>query len=192
MKNIVVGVAVVAAMLLSFGIAMAGVPCAGTSEIVASPACDSYCPKGDARTLTVTVTVRDCYGTPLEGIEVIVTPAQGTTNRCWCPGTSAVTCTTNANGVATAQFKKFGGYGSASDCYLRFQADAEGVLLGPSDPVVACSVDLTTDCQVTLADFSWFAGDYGTVRCRSDFDCSGTVALADFTRFAGHYGHLCQ
>ena len=189
MRNVVFALAGIV-VALGAGVAFAGVPCAGTSTVEASPDCGAYCPASDFGTVTVTVTVKDCYGTPLEGVEVTVTEAAGGTGHCWCPGEDAKVCTTDASGVCTVTFSDFGGC-DGSGCGLQFQADAEGVILGPSQPIVAANVDNTADCAVALADFINFASHYGTSNCCSDYNCDGTVALADFINFASHYGHSC-
>ncbi len=190
MRNTVFVLAGIVALAFSAGVAFAGVPCAGTSTVEASPDCGAYCPAGDYGTVTVTVTVKDCYDTPLEGIEVTVTEAAGGTGHCWCPGEDAKVCTTDASGVCQVTFSAFGGC-DGTDCALQFQADAEGVILGPSLPITAASVDNNADCSVTLSDFINFAGVYLTSDCCSDYDCNGSVALSDFINFANHYLHSC-
>jgi hypothetical protein len=61
----------IAAMVLLAGAACAGVPCPCTSVVVATPDCGAYSPASDmdmvtvtaVDVVTVTVSVRDCYGT---------------------------------------------------------------------------------------------------------------------------------
>lgn len=190
MRNLMFTLAGIAAVVLGAGVAFAGVPCAGTSTVVATPSCGAYCPASDMDVVTVTVTVKDCYGTPLEGIVVTVTEAAGATGHCWCPGEDAKVCTTDASGVCTVQFSDFGGCGGTG-CSLQFQADAEGVILGPSQVIVSASPDGNGDCVVNLTDFIAFASVYQTADCCSDFNCDGVVNLTDFISFASHYQHGC-
>jgi hypothetical protein len=185
-KLILAGIALV---VLLAGSAYAGVPCAGTSDLTASPPCDAYCPASDMGILTVTVVVRDCYGALLPGIEVTVEPLDVVTH-CWCPGEEAKVCTTDVNGTCSVTFHNFGGC-DGGDCGLEFQATADGVVLGPSNRVITASPDTDANCIVNLADFIYFAGVYQTPDCCCDFDCSGLVNLADFITFASHYQHAC-
>jgi hypothetical protein len=149
--------------------------------------------------LTVTVVVRDCYGTVLPGVEVVVEPiivqygdppADG---HCFCPGEESKTCTTDVTGTCTVTFHNFGGCdGKDIDCGLEFTATAAGVVLGPSNRIVTASPDTDASCKVDLADFIYFASVYQSeTDCCCDFDCSGKVDLADFIAFAGHYQHEC-
>jgi hypothetical protein len=180
----------IAVMVLLAGSAYAGVPCAGTSEIVASPPCGAYCPASDLGVLTVTVTIRDCYGTPLPGIIVTVEPIIVAGGHCFCPGEEAKTCTTDINGQCSVTFHNFGGCDDA-DCGLEFQATADGVVIGPSNRVITASPDTNADCIVNLSDFIYLAGVYQTADCCCDFDCNGIVNLSDFITFASHYQHTC-
>jgi hypothetical protein len=68
----------------------------------------------------------------------------------------------------------------------------------PVDPgcltMVVVSPDFDCDLDVDLADFSQFAGWYGTsppANACADFDCDGDIDLVDFSLFAQHYQHRC-
>lgn len=193
MRNrLMVALAGIAAVVLLAGGAYAGVPCAGTSDVDATPPCASYCPAGDMSTVTVTVTVRDCYGTVLPGVEVIVAPIDTTdpAGHCFCPGEESKTCTTDVSGTCAVTFSYFGGCDEA-DCGLEFSCTADGVDIGPSNRITTASPDTNADCIVDLTDFIYFAGHYQTTDCCCDFDCTGLVDLSDFIAFAGHYQHTC-
>jgi hypothetical protein len=170
---------------------MAGVPCAGTSTVVATGNSDcapgaAICPQGDYDIVTVTVTVKDCYGTPLSGKAVTCYPDPAATGFCWCTGEESKSGTTDGSGVMTATFQYFGGCGD-----LSWYADSESIVLGPSATIYIASPDNNGDCTVNLTDFVNFAGHYFTTEPCSDFNCDGTVNLTDFVSFAGHYFHAC-
>jgi hypothetical protein len=187
LKKLLIPVGIVA--LLSLGsIALAGIPCSGTSTLVAtenSVPCTNagaFCPKGDFNQITVTVTVKDCYGTALAAKPLIVSPA--TPGFKLAAAESAKACTTNVSGQASVIVTKIGGCGN-----LQFTALCQGVPLGPSNAIYCSNVDSNASGKVDGADLLKFAGDYGkNVPC-SDFDCSAKVDGADLLKFANHYGH---
>jgi hypothetical protein len=151
--------------------------------------------------VTVTVVVRDCYGTPLPGVWVVVdpiiVPGVGDPGHCFCPGEAPDSCLTDGTGTCSVTFHDFGGCdpksGDGGDCGLQFSAVAEGVELGPSNRITTASPDADADCDVDLQDFIFFATVYLDVppECCSDYDCDGDVDLQDFIAFAIHYLHAC-
>jgi hypothetical protein len=191
----IVVLAGIATMVLPGGAACA-VPCAGTSTVIATPDCGAYCPAGDMDMVTVTVTVRDCYGTPLPGLAVVVEPIIGmygdppSPGHCFCPGEEAKTCITDASATCSVNFSDFGGC-DGDDCGLEFSAVCEGIELGPSNRIITASPDANADCQVNLIDFISFATMYITGECCGDYDCDGIIILTDFIVFASHYTHHC-
>lgn len=198
-KRLMLTLAGIAAMVLLAGAAYAGVPCAGTSTVVATPDCGAYCPASDMDTVTVTVCVRDCYGTPLPGVWVVVdpiiVPGVGDPGHCFCPGEAPDSCLTDIAGCCFVTFSDFGGCntksGDGGDCGLEFSAVSEGVELGPSNRITTASPDADANCIVNLQDFIFFAGVYLGDECCADYDCNGVVNLQDFIAFAGHYLHAC-
>ncbi len=190
-KKLSVACAGITVLMLATGVAFAGVPCAGTSTVSATGNGDcapgaAVCPAGDYDVVTVTVTVRDCYGNVLPGLEVEVYPNPALTEFCFCTGYESFTDTTDANGVVSGTFQYFGGCGN-----LDFYADCEGITLGPSTPINIASYDSNGDCTVNLTDFIAFAAMYlGTDPC-GDYNCDGSVNLTDFIKFAAHYLHNC-
>jgi hypothetical protein len=196
-------------MTLLSSIAIAGLPCEGTSTVMAvgSGACApvpgaAICPNGDLDVITVTVTVLDCYGTPLSGKNVVIW-AYSEETFCWCPDgeptpyqleDTKLVGPTNAAGVVAAQFKKFGGCGNIK-FYATVDYDTpDEVVLGPSVWMRIASPDNNSDCLVNLADFGNFALMYPPNpydEC-GDFNCDGAVNLADFGTFALHYTHHCS
>jgi hypothetical protein len=191
-----------AGLVLSIsGIALAGVPCAGTTTVVATgnAGCApgaAICPYGDFDIVTVTVTVRDCYGTPLAGQTVLVNAIPVGGPFCYCPDgepapndyeDSKIVGPTNAAGVIAATFRKFGGCG-----YMDFYGTIGTVTAGPSASIYIANADNNGDCVVNLVDFGNFASDYLTGDACHDYDCNGIVNLVDFGSFATHYRHDCD
>lgn len=179
-------------VLLISGVALAGVPCAGTTTVVATgnSSCApgaAICPNGDYDQVDVTVTVKDCYGTPLAGQMVTVNAAPAGSPFCYCTGeASQLVGPTDASGVVAATFEKFGGCGD-----MEFYATIGTVTAGPSVSILIASPDNTGDCSVNLVDFGNFALDFnGTDPC-SDYNCDGAVNLIDFGNFALHFNHNC-
>jgi len=189
LKKLLIPIGIVA--LMTFGsIALAGVPCSGTSSVVATensapcPAGGAFCPKGDYNTITVTVTVLDCYGTALSGKSVTLHPAGATTVK-FQAADSAKTLSTNVSGQVQATYSKMAGCGN-----MQFTAVSQLVTLGPSNTLYVANVDNNASTKVDGVDLTFFAGHYGrTDRPCSDYNCSGKVDGVDLTFFAGHYGH---
>lgn len=179
-------------------LAFAGVPCAGTSTVTAAGDGEcaphaTVCPGGDMDTVRVSITVRDCYGTPLPGLMVTVYPtAASTINLRFCIGEeSKAVGPTDVTGYTQADFAGFGGCD-----YLSFEALVSGVILGPSPAIHIASPDYVQDwqapmCIVDLVDFSWFAKSFLTNDPCWDYNCDGQVNLLDFGRFAQHFLDNC-
>jgi len=191
-------------VLLITGVALAGVPCAGTTTVVAAgngaqaPDCAPgavICPNGDYDQVVVTVTVRDCYGTPLAGRMVTVSASPAGPPFCFCPDgedppndyeDTKEVGPTDALGQTQATFAKFGGCGNMS-----FYATIGTVTAGPSTDVFIASFDIGNDCEVELIDFGEFAKNYYSADPCYDYNCDGEVELIDFGEFAKHYYHSC-
>jgi hypothetical protein len=192
LKRFMVACAGVAVLAIA-GAAFAGVPCTGTSTIAATGdgACApgaAVCPLGDFDTITLSVTVKDCYGTALSGktVDMYMDPTMATA-FCFCPGeVTAKQGVTDVNGDVSATWQFFGGCGD-----MEFTAEVEGVTLGPTSTIYIASPDNNADCVVNLTDFIGFAGVYFTTDDCSDYNCDNTVNLTDFIAFAGHYFHAC-
>jgi hypothetical protein len=187
-------------VLLISGVALAGVPCAGTTTVSATgnSSCApgaTLCPNGDYDQVDVTVTVMDCYGTPLAGQTVTVNALPAGSPFCYCAdgetapndySDSKVVGPTNASGVIVATFKKVGGCGN-----VEYYATIGTVTAGPSPSIYIANPDNTGDCVVNLVDFGNFAGVYLTTNPCSDYNCDGSVNLIDFGNFSSHYFHSC-
>jgi len=190
-KKVLTACAGFVVLLLISGMAFAGVPCAGTTTVTATgdgvcaPGA-AVCPAGDLQGVDVTVTVRDCYGTPLPNQMVDVSgSAVSPAIFCFCVSPKTVG-PTDALGQATAHFDDFGGCGD-----VQFYATIGIVVAGPSPAITIGSPDADGTCLVNLIDFGVFAANYFTTATCSDYDCSGLVDLIDFGVFAAHYFHGC-
>jgi hypothetical protein len=172
--------------------AQAGVPCPDfcTFEVTASGELAPnavVCPAGDYDQVTVIVTVVDCYGVPMESLDVAIYPDPLATGFCFCPGEDTVMVTTDVNGTAAVEFGRFGGCGE-----LRWYGEARYVIMGPSPSIFINSPDnFGNDCEVNLLDFVRFATSYSGDNACCDYNGDGGVNLTDFIRFAGHYSHIC-
>jgi hypothetical protein len=200
-KMVLVACTAAVLMGLTAGSAFAGLPCEGTSTVVATgngPCAPSggaaLCPNGDMDVITVTVTVRDCYGAPLAGKNVVVW-AYSDDDFCYCPDgeptpyqleDTKLAGPTDAAGVVTVMFSKIGGCGD-----MKFYVTVDDIVLGPSDWITIASPDNTSDCAVNLVDFGNFAIDFNGTNPCSDFNCDGSVNLVDFGNFALHFNHDC-
>jgi hypothetical protein len=191
-KKVLTACAGFVVLLMISGMAFAGVPCAGTTSVVAygdnvncAPGA-AVCPAGDyGQLVTVDVTVRDCYGTPLAGETVTVTPVGATGSFCFCDS-SKVVGPTDALGETSATWNDFGGCGT-----LTFTATIGTVTAGPSAAITIGSPDNNGDCAVNLVDFGNFASHFLTTTTCSDYNCDGIVDLVDFGNFASHFLHAC-
>jgi hypothetical protein len=191
MMRAIWSIAVVLTLLAAYaGIALAGVPCAGTSTVVATEnsvpctAGGAFCPKGDYNTITVTVTVLDCYGTALGSKGVTISPTGAATVK-FQAADSAKAGNTNGSGQVQFTYTKLAGCGN-----MEFTAVCQGVTLTESNSLYVANVDNNASGKVDGTDLTIFAGHYGrTDRPCSDYNCSGKVDGTDLTLFATHYGH---
>jgi hypothetical protein len=200
-KMVLVACAAAVLVALTAGSAFAGLPCEGTSTVVAtgSGACAvssgaALCPNGDMDVIMVTVTVRDCYGAALPGKNVVVW-AYSDDDFCYCPDgeptpyqleDTKLAGPTDPAGMVTVMFSKIGGCGD-----MKFYVTVDEIVLGPSSWVYIASPDNNSDCTVNLVDFGNFASDFNGTNPCSDFNCDGQVNLVDFGTFATHFNHNC-
>lgn len=193
MSRYSLGLTFVACLLIAVvGPAQAGVPCpdlctfeiTSTGELAPNAV---VCPAGDYDHVIIIVTVVDCYGVPMESLDVAIYPDPDVTGFCFCPAEDTLMVTTGGDGVATVEFGSFGGCGE-----LRWYAEARYVIMGPSPFIFINSPDCyNNDCNVNLSDFVRFATSYSGSDPCCDYNGDGAVGLTDFIRFAGHYSHDC-
>jgi len=191
LKKLLIPVFGIVALAVLSGIALAGVPCAGTSTVVVtenSAQCTgaaAICPAGDKDTLKIEVTVLDCYGTALSGKSVTLTPiSSGFKFRA---ADSSKVAATDVLGKVSWGYKCFGGCGN-----LQFQAVVDGVTIGPSTAIYIANFDNnavpTGKCDAV--DLGIFGTNYGSTTwpC-GDFNCSAKTDAVDLAIFGTHYGH---
>jgi hypothetical protein len=120
------------------------------------------------------------------------------TNFCFCPDgepvpddyeDTKIVGPTDAFGMTTATFAKFGGCGN-----MQFYASVGAATVGPSVAIFISSFDIGNDCYVELIDFGEFAKAYLILPADPcyDYNCDGEVELIDFGEFAKHYLHDCD
>ncbi len=190
--RLLVGLATAVVITTVSSLVFAGVPCqdfctveaAGDGDVAPNAV---VCPMGDRDAVIVTVTVSDCFGVPISGMEVIVYPDPEAAGFCSCPGEETKQDTTDVNGMLTVEFARFGGCGS-----LRWYAEARGVVMFPSVPIQIVSSDIDGSCEIDLFDFVRFATQYSGQDPCCDYDFDGGVNLTDFIRFSEHYSHTCN
>jgi hypothetical protein len=172
--------------------ALGGIPCpdlctveaAGSGEVAPNAV---VCPAGDYDQVIVTVTVIDCYGMPMVGLDVAIYPDPSAAGFCFCPGEDTLMVTTDSYGVAEVEFSRFSGCGE-----LRWYGEANYVIMGPSPYIFINSPDCyNNDCEVNLSDFVRFATFYSGNHACCDYNGDGGVNLTDFIRFSSHYSHTC-
>lgn len=179
-------------LILSSGIAGGGVPCPSTSTVEARGDGNcvpdaTVCPGGDLDVITVSIILRDCYGVPIEGYMVVVSPVQIEGYNCFCPGEESRTVgPTDVEGKTDARFASLGGCGA-----IHFSATVNTVEIGPSNVISVIGPDRDCDGTVGLIDFGFFATHYLTTDSCYNYDCKGIVDLVDFGIFALHYLHTC-
>lgn len=153
------------------------------------------CPAGDWGGITVTVCLKDQYGTPIPGHDVFCNIEEHVTPGgyvCICPNDMNQTGFTDAMGCVDFVFTHLGGCGA-----VQFRVEA-GSLELVSDPVMIKSPDMVPGivdpahwCEVNLIDFIELAACYMTGEPCPDLDCSDRVDLVDLIAFANHYIHYC-
>jgi hypothetical protein len=191
LKKLLIPLFGIVALAVLSGIALAGVPCSGTSTIVVtenSAACTgaaAICPAGDKDTLRVEVTVMDCYGTALSGKSVTLTPiSSGFKFRAV---DNPVVLSTDVLGKVAYGYRYFGGCGS-----LQFQAVVDGVTIGPSSAITIANFDnnAVPSGKCDLIDLGIFGAHFGsTTWTCGDYNCSGKEDLVDLGIFGAHFGH---
>ncbi len=185
------------------GLAWAGVPDPGQSEVSAVGGAVTITPAGNGQSLTdrgtpVTVTVRDANGLPIAAY-----PAQdiwlddaGTGDINLCQGGSLADADTDVNGVTTISgVIAGGGFTQAGmSVYVSGVALTVAVDSGTGSTIVNIDVnspDINGDRTVNLSDISLFTGDLVVPTFRSDFNHDGGVNLSDISLFTSWIGESC-
>ncbi|MCK4412001.1 MAG: hypothetical protein KAY32_00520 [Candidatus Eisenbacteria sp.] len=187
-------------LLLSFGMAHATVPDATYCSVTP---CDTYgavlvCPDYSISAGAVdpvvdiefTVNVRNASNDPIPG--AFVQTVLGTPGNHHVCNDAVLTATTDGAGNAVFNIAA-GGCTIAAGAAVQIVANS--VTIRTYDAVK--SPDLIgsgdSDGIVSLEDFSFFAGTYGsTTDPCTDYKGSGMTELEDFSVFARCYGRLCE
>ena len=200
MNKRLLGLAVAGSMLLGLATsATAGVPDltqstasgpASTLQILITPAgLGSNLGTAGA---TVTVTVRDANGTPIQGFpfQDVTLNDNGTDELNICPGGSVADANTDASGVTTFTGNIFGGGFTQNGLQVYLGGNA---LAGPALSIDVNSCDITGDRAVNISDVGEFAVDFGSggFVFRSDFIDDGELNIADVGEFAIHNQEVC-
>jgi hypothetical protein len=156
--------------------------------------CDStkvfICPCPEEHGSWLSVTLRDCWGQPLEGA-AIAAAFESECGTCFCP--AAVVGT---DSIGRGSLRLRGGLEQLPDCcQVSTTVSCRGVAIpwagtgDTSDTRAWLTPDMTGDCQVSLEDFGIFSELPGYAR--SDFNCDGEVDSTDYAEFEIHYMVSC-
>ena len=185
------------------GLAWAGVPDPGQSEVSTPGGAVTITPAGNGQSLAdrgtpVTVTIRDA-----NGLAIAAYPAQdiwlddaGSGDINLCQGGSLADDDTDVNGVTTISgLIAGGGYTQAGmSVYVSGVALTVAVDDETGSTILNIDVnspDLNGDREVSLSDISLFTSDLTVPQFRSDFNHDGTVNLSDLSLFATWIGETC-
>ncbi len=167
------------------GVAGAGIPDPDQSTIAASAGGLTTCPLGDGPAFQyLTVTAKRADSTPIQGID--------SSNFFFVSTGGSVTVTavdsqTDVNGQI--RFEVVADESIDYPNTVTISVSVYTIAVNGSVAITCKSLDINGDGSVSLEDFGFFSGDYGTTAARSDFNWDGIVGLEDFGFFSGHYGH---
>lgn len=183
------------------GMAAAGVPDPGQSEVSTAGGSVTITPAGSGQTLLqrgcdVSLTVRDVNGLPIPNYPAqdiwLDDAATGDINLC--QGGSAADADTDANGATTISGALAGGGYTQAGMSVFVSGVALTTTVGGTDPVLSIDVnspDITGDRIVNLSDVGLFATDLTAYNFRSDYTHDGNVNLSDVGLFAQWIGEVC-
>lgn len=136
---------------------------------------------GGLDTLTLTVTLRDAFDSPVANCSTTVTLDNASAVVCnCCP--DQLTGSTNANGIVTFNINQLGGRGSVD---LNVTANCTGNIAICSNTINFTTPDLNASCDAGVStnviDLGVFANCLPpSPYCQeSDFSCDGTVNVVD-------------
>lgn len=175
---------------IGFGISAPGVACQ-----------HRFRADGGLDVLTLSVTLRDPFDTPVDSaaVEVHLVPTAGTVSLCSCEGlvSSGVT---DLQGVAVVQFSALGGRGSVelaltatAPCHLGGGLLRTGFGAWPLD---FTSPDLDASCDgaqsTNVFDLGIWAQGLNTYSQPFDYSCDGFVDVFDLSIWAGGLPFGCD
>jgi hypothetical protein len=197
--------ALVFATLLSLictSASLAGIPDPSRSGIglstPSSPCQYKFRSDGGLDRLTVKVTLRDAFDSPVSGCNVNVTLIQGAALAFKvCTPCNPAAAVTAGNGVANVVFRKIGGRGTASATVTATCTGNIGIGTRPftfSSPDLNGSGDNCPTISANVVDLGiWAAGLPPAYNQASDYDCSGSpVNVVDLGVFAGGLSVCCN
>jgi len=149
---------------------------------------------GSLDELTVLVTLRDCFDTPVEGCNVRATlsAGPGTAALCGCESLEQVQ-TSGPGGLVEFHFSRIGGWGTA-DVTLTYLCAGE-IDLGTLE-VPFTTPDLNGSCEpgasTNIVDLGIFANGLSAYFPAADFDCSGDINIVDLGIWASGLDAGCD
>lgn len=148
---------------------------------------------GDLDELTVIVTVRDCFDTPIAGcgIQATLVPNAGTVEFCACEPTVQVV-PTNADGAVQFRYSRIGGRGSLS---VALTAVCSGQIPLETLDLDFTSPDLSGSCEpgasTTIIDLAYWSAGLSAYQVESDLNCDGAIGILDLALWAKGLGIGC-
>lgn len=183
------------AVLVCSSAVLAGVPAPGNSSCAATgavqPCLYRFASDGAWDKLTLRVTLRDAFDTPVASCSTSVTISNslaGTPPRffCSCPGTR-FTGFTDLGGVVNFVISKLGGSGQLD---MAVTAHCSGNIGICTTSETYSSPDLNGSCEFQpasstgVADLGIWAQGLGAYTVYSDYDCNLSVGVADLGQWA--------
>jgi len=193
------------AVLACSSLALAGVPdparsgC-GTSGTGATTCHYFFRADGSAETLTIDVTLRDAFDTPVDACSTSVTISDGgSTAFCVCGGAPDLRLTgfSNASGIVTFAANNIGGTGTLDVAVTTHCAGAGNIEICASTGIAFTSTDLNGSCEsggssTDVFDLGAFANGLPPgYDVAADYNCDGIVDVFDLGDFAGGLGKSC-
>ncbi len=184
--------------------AFAGVPDPSMSGTGTSGASIGGChyvfvANGSGDTMSVDVTLRDAFGTPVASCATSATLSFNDDGGdlvdalCPCADGLVMAGATDVNGIVSFSWSSLGGYGNAD---VTIEATCVGTVTIDTINIDYTSPDLDGSCEVGAStgviDLGVWAGGLAAPFQPSDYDCSGGVnTVIDLGVWAGGLGNGC-
>ncbi|NNE43235.1 MAG: hypothetical protein HKN12_03430 [Gemmatimonadetes bacterium] len=158
----------------SFGLSPGAVPCQYR-----------FWADGGLDILTVNVTLRDAFDTPIDSstVEVHLKSVSGT--FCSCEGT-VFTAVTDSAGIGQMDISRIGGWGQLDLCVtaeVMCHDQSYGRLAVGTLPITFTSSDLNASCETPVStnviDLGWFAAGLSSYVQYADYDCNLQITIVD-------------
>ena len=203
-KSLVIG----SLLVLAFSAAaMAGIPAPDRSgfalsgkSVGANPCHFVFIADGTGDTMTMNVTLRDAFDTPVVSCTTSATivfnddGGDPTDSICLCGSTLALVGVTDANGIVAFSWDRFGGYGNID---VNVTAHCTGDIAIGTENRDFTSPDLDGSCEASnstgVIDLGVWAGGLSANFPASDYDCTGGInTVIDLGVWAGGLGKGCS